>query len=324
MFKRLVISIALMIFLTLLSGQARIYTQQIMLKNGLPPTNVYNVTNDSSAEDYIVEAYLADPEGVPYPGCTLSTDPTSQFYTEPSNLHLKRYNSQTQVRVTQMNIFQFKRFEKWDDYVGKRVFMRVIYTGSDPWQETDWWSVIIPNGDSGWIIKEPAQVIPPFTFNDLKVTSEPPGASILRNGKNTGYQTPATFPHSGNETYAVALDGFTWKPESYMAAAHDKASKIDFQGSYYEPPELAQALEPITISMNSDFVIKNLGKYFKAYDPESNYNIVGKPVIKWEVIGNNSIRITPDKGWTGVEHLNIVLTDRWGRKAEQEVKITVQ
>lgn len=232
-----------------LFGQTRTYTQKVLLDTGGNPTGITNTLNSTTAPNYIVEAYLADATGTPL-GFQLSTDPASPNWTVPDNLRLKKFSATSDVRVTQINIHAFSAYSTFLDYGGKRVYMRVIYTGVTPNESSVWWYKDIPTGTlanfSDLVV---TQIIPPFTpagFN-LIVTSTPAGATIIKDGTPTAFTTPHTFFPGEAGTYTLgAMAGYTpWTPTEYVVPALTADQTIDFQATLIPPDTYALTVNAV-------------------------------------------------------------------------------
>ena len=231
--KRLLLTSIILTVLCLgLFAQARTYTQKVVLSDGTDPI-VTNYDPQSTAPDYIIEAYLAGADGTPL-GYTMSTDPASPNHTNVLNLKLKQYSATNLVKVVQVNILAFNAFGSTTAYNGLRVYVRAIYTGGIANETGDWWFTVVPT-TTNWNVLTPAQIIPPFPAADqtLTITSNPTGQPIYMDTVDTGHVTPWDFlnPAEGS-VFTVVNPLYTWDPVPYTVPADFETATVNFVGTF--------------------------------------------------------------------------------------------
>lgn len=87
---------------------------------------------------------------------------------------------------------------------------------------------------------------------------------------------------------------------------------------------ITDLIGPVVIPMNTACLLDSLNNYFSSYPSILYYSVAGSQYITWNMSGSQSILLTPNQDWYGVEYITIRATTSMGFYAEQEVKVTVK
>lgn len=127
-----------------------------------------------------------------------------------------------------------------------------------------------------------------------------------------------SFPQlrAGNYTVSVTKVGYASQSLSATVVADQTAT---VNAALVSMP----ALEAVSLNMNGTYTTGDLNLYFNDNARDVTYSVTGNTHLNWVANGNDTITLTPQTGWFGVEYINIRGVDSNGDSGEKTLKVTV-